>query len=385
MRKCLFIIVLLINPLLVQAQALYGEWSHAQSGYTLSLQADGQYVFQGPNLYSQGAYRAEDGRLRLQDAANGVVVDYGVQALSDAHLVLTDANNISMSFQRAPSAAAFLAQAGGLTLTTAHVDVGVALAQFIIGQSLKPTEIEALQQQSVLEFQQQPQAFLQEINDIDQSLQQLRTLTDPLQIGLARQTLFATLYLATEAMPETQKPLLIQLINRYVDVLATDAANQLVLTAQDADGVVNYFAFVYKLAGQPVTVTDQQKAQYRAELAQNFAQLPLEQKQFLASASLIWELLEYNWQQLNASQRAELRQQLLASVPAQSAPVAPATTTPGTATAADVLQKQQEIWHQQQMWDMMNNMSLQNHATTLNIIENIGGTGNYWEVTTNPW
>jgi hypothetical protein len=49
------------------------------------------------------------------------------------------------------------------------------------------------------------------------------------------------------------------------------------------------------------------------------------------------------------------------------------------------MQKQQDLWHQQQMWDMMNTMSLQNHATTLNIIENIGGTGDYWEITDDPW
>jgi hypothetical protein len=28
----------------------------------------------------------------------------------------------------------------------------------------------------------------------------------------------------------------------------------------------------------------------------------------------------------------------------------------------------------------MNDMSLNNHALSLNIIENIGGTGNYWSV-----
>ena len=28
----------------------------------------------------------------------------------------------------------------------------------------------------------------------------------------------------------------------------------------------------------------------------------------------------------------------------------------------------------------MNNMSLQNHATMLNTIENFGGTGRYWDV-----
>ena len=50
-------------------------------------------------------------------------------------------------------------------------------------------------------------------------------------------------------------------------------------------------------------------------------------------------------------------------------------------TSPQSLQQQQyDLWQRQQMFNMMNNMSLQNHATTMNIIENIGGTGNYWEV-----
>ena len=33
-----------------------------------------------------------------------------------------------------------------------------------------------------------------------------------------------------------------------------------------------------------------------------------------------------------------------------------------------------------QMFNMMNNMNMNSHALSMNIIENIGGTGNYWEV-----
>jgi len=286
---------------------------------------------------------------------------------------------------RSANANEILAQADGLTLTTAHVDVGVALAQFIVGQPLKSSEIKALQRQSAVEFQQQPGYFLQEIQQIDQSMQQLRTLTDPWQIGLARQVLFSSLYLATAAMPEAQKPLLIQMINRYIKVLATDPANQLVLTTQDADAVAHYIAFMSRLNGQMMALTPSLKNNYRHELAANFSTLPLEQKQFLASASLIWKLIEHNWRQLSASQRSELQQQLLSQQVVASAPAAAPAPETSSNTSAQILQKQQDMWHQQQMWDMMNNMSLQSHATTLNIIENIGGTGNYWEVTDNPW
>jgi len=38
----------------------------------------------------------------------------------------------------------------------------------------------------------------------------------------------------------------------------------------------------------------------------------------------------------------------------------------------------------QNMFRIMNNINHQTHATSLNIIENIGGTGNYWKVVDLP-
>jgi hypothetical protein len=39
-----------------------------------------------------------------------------------------------------------------------------------------------------------------------------------------------------------------------------------------------------------------------------------------------------------------------------------------------------EYQARQHMFRMMNEMNMNTHATSLNIIENIGGTGNYWSV-----
>ena len=53
----------------------------------------------------------------------------------------------------------------------------------------------------------------------------------------------------------------------------------------------------------------------------------------------------------------------------------------GNVTQADIDKLRRENMANQNLFNMMNNMSLQNHATMLNTIENFGGTGNYWEVT----
>ena len=49
-------------------------------------------------------------------------------------------------------------------------------------------------------------------------------------------------------------------------------------------------------------------------------------------------------------------------------------TSSGTADAMRDYQARQS------MFQMMNDMNMNSHALSLNIIENIGGTGNYWNV-----
>ncbi len=45
-----------------------------------------------------------------------------------------------------------------------------------------------------------------------------------------------------------------------------------------------------------------------------------------------------------------------------------------------IYQMQSELNAKQNMFNMMQNMNTNSHALSMNIAENIGGTGNYWEV-----
>ncbi len=45
-----------------------------------------------------------------------------------------------------------------------------------------------------------------------------------------------------------------------------------------------------------------------------------------------------------------------------------------------IYQMQSELNAKQNMFNMMQNMNTNSHALYMNIAENIGGTGNYWEV-----
>jgi transcription-repair coupling factor (superfamily II helicase) len=135
------------------------------------------------------------------------------------------------------------------------------------------------------------------------------------------------------------------------------------------------------LQNQPVTITEAQKQQFKQEIIDKFASLPLEQKQVLCVTNLLYQVIEYNWKRLSHEQQQAYKQQLIA----QNVPPVPATpqvneppvdTNDPAALYAYQLKMQQET----EYWTMMSNISLQSHVTSMNIIENIGGTGNYWEI-----
>ncbi|RME06136.1 MAG: hypothetical protein D6816_08070, partial [Bacteroidetes bacterium] len=47
--------------------------------------------------------------------------------------------------------------------------------------------------------------------------------------------------------------------------------------------------------------------------------------------------------------------------------------------------KQEEMQFSNYYFNTMSNMLTENHATMLNVIENMGGGENYWEVKYNDW
>jgi len=386
-----------INPL--SAQNIAGKWRDNQYNITLELNVSGSYSLQFPNGQSTGRFGINGNIFWMQDASGAQPVYYTIITLTDNLIILQDANGLRLNYQRqqplassqpAPSQyqpnthvspARTLASKNGSTLTNAHIETGVGLIQFIIGQKISPAEVKELEAQSIIEFNQNPAYFIQEINSLAQSLQTLRSFTEPVRIGLARQQLFAALYQATYQMQETDKPLMIQVMNRYIKVLAHDPANGLVLTDKDAEGMTKYLAFNSELMGQSIALSPQLVESVAVELAGNFFSMPLEQKQLLCSASLIWQLLEANWNQLSPAQKEQYKSSFQAQIAQNFNPssynYSPPPATSGGSSTADAMRDYRARQH---MMQMMNEMNMNTNALSLNIIENIGGTGNYWSV-----
>ncbi|MCP4221091.1 MAG: hypothetical protein GY765_41060 [bacterium] len=385
-------------------QGLVGIWVAPAYKVSLQLAADGTYRLQHPNGQSQGRFSLNGQTLCFRDAAGGAVTCYTVAGFNGNALALRDVNGAVFNYQRqvaspgstpvAPAgkraneipAAQVLGRQGNLVLSGSHFNAGIGLVQFIIGQSVKSSEAAELKSKLMEEFNVAPGEVLRQLNSISQSLQRIRTVTDPFRIGLARQELFSALYRATAQMREDQKPLMIRVMNRYFKVLAVDAVNNLLLTDKDAEGMMRYLAFNSELMGRRIALTPQLLHSVTADMVAKFNSMPLETKRILCSAGLLWKVMETNWNRLTAAQKQQYfnayRTQMAGNL--QPAPTQTPQTNYGSGNNASssksVTQQMMDFQAKQNMFTMMNNMNLNSHATSLNIIENMGGTGNYWEV-----
>jgi hypothetical protein len=110
--------------------------------------------------------------------------------------------------------------------------------------------------------------------------------------------------------------------------------------------------------------------------------MPIEQKRLLCTASLIWQLLESNWNRMTPAQKQQYKSAYFSQsgqkTPAYQPPQTGGSYTPSSAKSP--AEQMREYNARQNMYRMMNEMNMNSHALSLNIIENIGGTGNYWNV-----
>ncbi|MEM7156742.1 MAG: hypothetical protein AAF799_28090 [Myxococcota bacterium] len=366
-----------------------GIWNNEALGIQLSLELGGTFGFVGPTGSSTGRFEVRGDQLWFQEA-NGNVLAYRIARLDEQTMDLLDAMGTMLHYRRSavPSLARgqVLAEAGGLQLTEGEVDVGLDLVRLLIDTDPSAQEREALTQHSVDDFRQHPAAFLEQLRQIAASVQQVRALRNPTEVALARQAIFASLYAAVEPMEPATRPPLMQVVLSHVQVRAFDPRTQLLCTSRDLAGAVALAEFEAMLAGRPLELTPQQRTEMEAELVTAFQTGGLEVQQRLCVAGPMWAMTEANWSRFDEAQREQLRAQFRASfgggaayaeVPGVEVPEPePASAEPPTSAVGDAYAARVNA----ETFRIMQEMSLQHHATTLNIIENMGGTGNYWEV-----
>jgi len=316
---------------------------------------------------------------------NGVVINY-----SKVSSASTLPKNTQKVF-KGKSDSKILANKNGIALTYRHFKHGLDLTQFIIGNRIKKSEIDELKYKLIEEFNTNPSLVVKQLDSIGVSMKKVHNAKDPVKVGKVRQEIFTSFYKLTCNMREEQKPLMVRIINRYIKVLAYDQANNLLLTNRDVDGYINYLAFNSELAGNKIAVNYAVRRSVRDQLIKNFYSMPLQQKQLLSSASLMWKLVDANWKRLSYAQRVQYINAYRAKISNNFKYNRQSTnynnysrwTPPKNygSQKKSLSQMRREFNAKQNMFRMMNNINLNTHAVSLNIIENMGGTGNYWKVT----
>ncbi|MBT9586262.1 hypothetical protein IV102_23170 [bacterium] len=233
-------------------------------------------------------------------------------------------------------------------------DIAVLLSacQFFAGSPLDAQEQQRIIAGARTDFAKDATKAQAEIQELRQLGTQLSQLSNPTQMIAVRQA--GLYYFYTEKVAGRSDPSGDIVLHR-AHPLAADANNKVLLLASDLDGAAAYLNFLRQSQGAPWSAHEIQ--QFKTQVVQNFSALPDQTKGFLLGGQIFWSVISHNLQRLSLQRQAELQQRVAQQQPA-----------PMSMDAYQVL----------------SNMSRAQHLTTMNILENMGGSGDYWEVEQRP-
>lgn len=449
--KMTFVLFALFTSMKTQAQSLVGLWSEPTFQMQLQLNADGSYQLQYAQGNSYGQYALQGNQFWLQDAY-GNTMAYTTHLLTFNNFQISDANGTVMNFVNqnptTPSHSSStsmastskvtvpweqaqynkeLANKDGQILKEKEVRIYATLLEFLIEVNLQPYQINQLQQAVLADFQASPSALLQDAGQVGNALKIIYAQTDFVQIGAARQELFANLHGYVLQNPALQQSPFFKILYQHLQVLAYDAANKLVLTDKDVAAYLAYIEFTNSLMGVQQTFSAQERQIYQQQVTNGFGVLPLQQKQVLCSARLLWQVVQMNWNQMTTSQQQQVKTQMTAQsanlnyghhnnttkdystmsgeeIMADMGLANPNTHNPnakdyskmtGDEIMAD-LNADLKRWADAEgmtieeykeyrrgfnsSMKIMQRSSMESHATMMNVINNMGGGNAYWSV-----
>ena len=111
---------------------------------------------------------------------------------------------------------AVLARSGGYELTRNDLEPALELLKFLAQAPLSQTDIQAVINESVADFQTGPQQLKTALSDLQKVYGAAQATTDPLQLGDFRQKVIGELYLSVKDLPANEVP-------DYVKILLTKA------------------------------------------------------------------------------------------------------------------------------------------------------------------
>ncbi len=420
-----FIILTIFSTTILIAQTSYYPqkvddltylWVNQNYGVEFVLNSNFTYSFKYNSKVSTGQWGYQNGSLCFKDSGNGVLTCYRVVFFNGKAISLQDSSGAVLTYYKKIQNQGFqkqkksftsnlnkgkiLAQKDGYKFTEKHFSALVKFLEFIVGEKITSQERDFLKIAEINGFNQVPQNEISQIEKINNSMQALYKISDPIKLGVSRTYLFNQFYFAFQKLPADKQPAFFQIMKKHVKILAYDKNSGLILTQKDIDGFINYLMFMQYLQGNNTNFTYDLREAIKNDLISKFQSLPIDKKKIISSGDILWTLIERNWNNMTLAQK----QQFIVSYRQQTG-YSPANNSfnRGVQTGyrigqniinninnskkyrsgsrkKSLLERQREFQAKQNMFRMMYNMNLQTHVTSLNIIENMGGTGNYWKI-----
>lgn len=258
----------------------------------------------------------------------------------------------------------------GFDYTEGHFEKVRRFAEFLLDQKLNFAELKDAKDEAKKTFMANPSATLNEVEEIDQQMQQVYALTDVQTVGLVRSALLLHVYDAL--LREPQMPLLGKYIEKYCKVLAYDFPNNLVFTQKDADGLLNLIEFVAKINGNPTKLSDSERHQTTQQLAKNFNNLSLQEKQLMCIMGIMNDYIQTVYNSATFAQKNQIREELNKSF---AAAADKSHSSQNTDLDYSKFNNMNESSYQ-----LLSNMLLSSHITNMNILNAAGGSDDYWYI-----
>lgn len=389
LRSLLLTVILLsIAAPFLSAQTLFGSWQSKAQGLELTLDRQGRFLLRSPSMGLQGRWGAQGAILTLQ-ASTGQLARYQVRFLTDRALGLVDGQGNVYNYLRpsVPGASPATSTRRPKTRDGAgrEFETRVGILQFVIGRPLSRPERMAVESDLRRLRREKGPSLTGETADLAKSLEKIRSLRDPAQVCLLRQSLLSSLHAAARSIPAPRRDAFARIVMKGVEILARCPKTNLVLTRCDLDGLVAYYEFCNEALEATLSmaspVPEGARERFRKALVAAFPELPEEKKRFAASASLIWANMQLAWRAMDEGRRKVVQAGMACRFP-DPAPSAtgPSSSPSATASPSELSKMRREHLARQNMFRMMQNSSLGNHAMMLNTIENFGNTGVEWKV-----
>lgn len=342
----IILVFLMLTGLVTNTANSNETWIDYNNNTQLNLANDGTFQFTNASSITQGSYRVQDKVLMMQDTS-GNYYQYNVISYSTEQMVLRDQNGVSYSYVHKPQNQSssndslsnthfpwensqysqVLSQSKGYQWKERENWIYVEFLQFLIGQPISQSEVIAIRQDFITQFNQRPEAFINETNEIEKAMKQVYSLTNLQQVAMVREEMSTLFNNLVKQQPQMNNYAFVQTLNKYVRILSVDTHSNLSLSNQDVTGYLNYLQFQAMLMGQDYQLTQQDRMALQFKIVDEFNNYPTEQKQVLAFAGFIWDNLVLQWSNMNVTQQQQYIMQVQSQMNVQNVSVNSQTAT----------------------------------------------------------